>query len=124
LGGAAAHVVASRVQWKPRPRVERLLLDRGWRFRLGHAADHERHFGYGLARGYMKTGELFGPAQPTFSDAGWLASNLPHAWGVELPFVQDDETVIFYGAKPLGRKYLATSIGWYRRVFSTACRSK
>ncbi|MGD0225918.1 MAG: beta-galactosidase GalA [Terriglobia bacterium] len=96
---------------------EHLLLDHGWRFHLGHADDPAGDFGYGLARGYMKTGEFFRPSQPNFNDAGWNAIELPHDWAVELPFVQDDESVIFHGAKPLGRKYPATSIGWYRRVF-------
>jgi len=96
---------------------ERLLLDFGWRFHLGHADDPARDFGYGLAKGYMKTGAFFRPSQPNFNDAGWHAIDLPHDWGVELPFVQVDESVIFHGAKPLGRKYPATSIGWYLRIF-------
>ena len=96
---------------------ERLLLDSGWRFHLGHAHDPTRDFGYGLARGYMKTGEFFEPSKLDFNDATWQAIDLPHDWAVELPFVQDDESVIYHGAKPLGRKYPTTSIGWYRRVF-------
>jgi len=107
----AAEIASSR---------ERLLLDQGWRFQLGHADDPARDFDYGLALGYMKTGEFFLPAQPAFDDASWGAIDLPHDWGVELPFVQDDQLVIFHGAKPLGRKYPATSIGWYRRVFEIA----
>jgi beta-galactosidase len=99
---------------------ERLLFDFGWHFHLGHADDPARDFGYGLARGYMKTGEFFRPSQANFNDAGWHAIDLPHDWGVDLPFVPDDESVIFHGAKPLGRKYPATSIGWYRRVFDVS----
>src|SRR5579871_1687453 len=123
LSGAVARVAAAQVMASSSSAEEvassreRLLLDQGWRFHLGNADDPARDFGYGLARGYMKTGEFFEPAQPTFNDAGWRAIDLPHDWGVELPFVQDDETVIFHGAKPLGRKYPTTSIGWYRRVF-------
>ncbi|MGO8814719.1 MAG: beta-galactosidase GalA [Terriglobia bacterium] len=96
---------------------ERLLLDFGWRFHLGHADDPARDFGYGLGRTYMKTGDLFLPSHPDFDDSGWCGIDLPHDWAVELPFVQDDRSVIFHGAKPLGRNYPATSIGWYRRVF-------
>jgi len=116
-GAAAQGMASSTGAGEVASSRERLLLDQGWRFHLGNADDPARDFGYGLARGYMKTGEFFQPAQPTFNDASWRAIDLPHDWGVELPFVQDDETVIFHGAKPLGRKYPTTSIGWYRRVF-------
>ena len=64
----------------------------------------------------MKTGDFFRPSRPNFNDAGWRAIDLPHDWAVELPF-QNDKAVIDHGAKPLGRNYPATSIGWYRRVF-------
>jgi beta-galactosidase len=42
--------------------------------------------------------------------------DLPHDWAVELPFV-DSRAVNAHGAKPLGRAYPETSIGWYRKVF-------
>lgn len=96
---------------------ERLLLDFGWRFHLGHAGDPARDFEYGLGRTYMKTGSLFRSSHPNFNDTDWLSVDLPHDWAVELPFVQNNRSVIFHGAKPLGRNYPATSIGWYRRVF-------
>jgi beta-galactosidase len=95
---------------------ERLLLDFGWRFHFGHADDPARDFGYGRGEEYMKTGSFFDPSRPNFDDARWSAIDLPHDWAVELPF-QNDKTVIDHGAKPLGRNYPATSIGWYRRVF-------
>ena len=95
---------------------ERLLLDFGWRFHLGHANDPLRDFGYGRGEGYMKTGDFFRPSRPNFNDSDWSAIDLPHDWAVELPF-QDDKAVIDHGAKGLGRNYPATSIGWYRRVF-------
>ena len=96
---------------------ERLLFDFGWRFHLGHADDPGRDFGYGLGGTYMKTGDFFSSSQPDFDDSSWSCIDLPHDWAVELPFVQDDRSVIFHGAKPLGRNFPATSIGWYRRVF-------
>ena len=95
---------------------ERLLLDFGWRFHLGHADDPARDFGYGRGEEYMKTGGFFRPSRPNFDDSGWRAIDLPHDWAVELPF-QNDKSVIDHGAKALGRNYPATSIGWYRRVF-------
>ena len=42
--------------------------------------------------------------------------DLPHDWDVELHF-ENDRTLVAHGAKPLGRNYPATSIGWYRKVF-------
>ena len=43
--------------------------------------------------------------------------DLPHDWAVDLPFV-DDRAVNGHGAKPLGRAYPETSVGWYRREFA------
>jgi beta-galactosidase len=95
---------------------QRLLLDFGWRFHLGHADDPQKDFGYGRGDAYQKTGDFFLPSRPNFDDSGWRAIDLPHDWAVELPF-QDDHDLIGHGAKPLGRDHPATSIGWYRRVF-------
>ncbi|MGI8498108.1 MAG: beta-galactosidase GalA [Gemmatimonadaceae bacterium] len=95
---------------------ERLLLDFGWRFHLGHATDPAQDFGYGQGRMLAKSGELFAPSRPDFDVTGWRALDLPHDWAVELPFEHVAELTEF-GSKPLGRAYPATSIGWYRRAF-------
>jgi beta-galactosidase len=95
---------------------ERLLLDFGWRFHLGNADDPTGDFSYGLERDYLKTGVFFHPSHPDFNDSDWRAIDLPHDWAVELSF-QNDAGLISRGAKPLGRNYPTTSIGWYRRVF-------
>jgi len=96
---------------------ERLLLDFGWRFHLGNAADPSKDFGYGLGRSYQKTGAMFSkPSRPDFDASGWEAINLPHDWAVALPF-HEDKWLTTHGSKPLGRTYPDTSIGWYRRVF-------
>jgi hypothetical protein len=39
---------------------ERLLLDRNWRFALGHAADVSRDFEYARSRYLIKAGEAKG----------------------------------------------------------------
>ena len=100
---------------------ERLLLDFGWRFHLGHANDLTQDFGFGHGGNqdseFGKSGELFGPSRGNFDDSGWRAVDLPHDWAVELPYVQAEELNDF-GDHPLGRNYPATSIGWYRRVFT------
>src|SRR5271165_1529374 len=57
------------------------------------------------------------PAGSIAFDAGeWGGLALPHAWAVELPF-QNGPDLVNKGFYPLGRKYPATSVGWYRRVF-------
>ncbi len=95
---------------------ERLLLDFDWRFHLGHADDPARDFGYGRNEELYQTGKFFQPSRADFNDRNWRVIDLPHDWAVELPF-QNDKGLIDHGAKPLGRDYPATSIGWYRRVF-------
>jgi len=101
----------------PSPR-ERLLLDFGWRFSLGHADDPARDFGFGGGQGetFAKSGFLFAPSSIKYDDSAWKKVDLPHDWAVDLPFVNDKD-LYSHGSKPLGRKYPATSIGWYRRVF-------
>ena len=98
---------------------ERLLLDFGWRFALGNAADPAKDFGYGKLSGeglFAKAGHANGPASPRFDDSAWSKIDLPHDWALDLPFV-DNPTLVGHGAKPLGREYPETSIGWYRREF-------
>jgi len=96
---------------------ERLLLDFGWRFHLGHADDPQRDFGYGAGEEFAKTGEfLRGPSRPDFDVSAWQEVDLPHDWVVELPF-ENAAPLYNQGFKPVGRDYPATSIGWYRRVF-------
>ncbi len=101
------------------PLRERLLLDYGWRFALGNANDPEKDFGFGKLRGtgtFAKAGDVGGPTGARFDDSAWKAVDLPHDWAVDLPFV-NDKILVGHGAKPLGREYPETSVGWYRREF-------
>ena len=93
---------------------ERLLLDFGWRFHLGHACDPAKDFGY--TGSFQKTGNFLPVGGVAFDDGDWRALDLPHDWAVELPF-QNDPSLMAKGFYPLGKKYPATSVGWYRRVF-------
>jgi beta-galactosidase len=101
---------------------EQLLFDFDWRFAFGHGADPVKDFGYGFGQGdFSKTG-TFKIATSSFNDASWRALDLPHDWAVELPFVHDDSgdddtRLTSHGYKPLGRRFPASSVGWYRRVF-------
>lgn len=103
---------------------ERLLLDEGWRFSLGHASDPTKDFGFGRlgeTGTFAKSGEAGGPAGvrkgAAFDDSAWQIVNLPHDWAVDLPFVLD-KTLVWHGGKPLGRDFPDTSVGWYRRKFT------
>ena len=101
------------------PPREKLLLDFGWKFALGHAADPQRDFGYGIGATFAKAGEAQGAAQPNFNDSLWCSVDLPHDWAVELPFVNHgDPEVKSHGYKPVGRLFPESSVGWYRRAFA------
>jgi len=97
---------------------ERLLLDFGWRFHLGNAADASKDFDYSTpsAGNFQKTGNFMPAATATFDDSDWRALDLPHDWAIELPFT-NDPGLQSKGYYPLGRKYPENSVGWYRRIF-------
>ena len=119
LAGRPLHAEAApvREQLAGAPLRERLLLDLGWRFHLGHADDAQQDFGFGRSEEFAKTGEFMAePSKPDFDVSGWREVDLPHDWAVELPF-ENAEALYGQGFKPIGRGYPATSIGWYRRVF-------
>ena len=102
---------------------ERLLLDFGWRFHFGHADDPSKDFGYGGSTwgNFQKTGNFMPAGAIAFDDSEWRSIDLPHDWAVELPF-ENDPDLVNKGFYPLGRKYPATSVGWYRRVFEMRTR--
>jgi beta-galactosidase len=113
---------SSQLESKSRENVsprQRILLDFGWRFHFGHAADPAKDFGYGAATReliFAKCGDFPDACQLDFNDSAWRSIDLPHDWAVELPFKNAPE-LPEHGGKPLGRDYPETSIGWYRRVF-------
>ena len=102
----------------PNSARERLRLDSGWRFHLGHANDPTQDFGWGRSGDtFAKSGDpKLAVARDNFDDSGWRKVDLPHDWAIELPF-ENDPTLKDHGFHPIGRAYPATSIGWYRRVF-------
>jgi beta-galactosidase len=131
--GALAQAAPAVVDLSPR---ERTSLDFDWRFKLGHAQDPARDFGFGAnQRTYAKAGAsapnwwVAAAPQKDFDDGAWASVTLPHDWGVELPFVNnpdykptgkpDEEDLrAAHGYKPLGREFPETSIGWYRKTFA------
>jgi beta-galactosidase len=99
---------------------ETILLDQGWRFALGHAADPAGDFRYGLGAPYAKVDSWEGAVRTDFDDSSWRLIDLPHDWAIELPFVRApySEDLMDHGFKPVGRAFPETSVGWYRRRFS------
>lgn len=95
---------------------EHLLLDEGWRFSLGHAADFAKDFYTGTSAftWFAKAGYGDGPAAANFEDRIWRLVDLPHDWAVELPFSPDASHS--HGYKTIGWKYPENSIGWYRKT--------
>ncbi len=95
-------------------------FDSDWKFSFGHAQDPVLDFNYGLATIFAKSGAAAGTAiDPRFNDSLWHTLDLPHDWAVKLPFVYAPEfNIMAHGYKPVGGKFPATSIGWYRKHFT------
>src|ERR1019366_4975000 len=71
---------------QPNTLRERMLLDFGWRFALGNAADPVKDFGFGKLSGsgtFAKAGNAGGPASPRFNDSAWSKVDLPHDWALD-----------------------------------------
>ncbi|MBN2233913.1 MAG: DUF4982 domain-containing protein [Opitutales bacterium] len=99
---------------------QRLGIDDGWRFSLGHATDRDLDFGH--AKGYFsyhaKTGFGDGPASFSFDDRMWRRVDLPHDWAIEMPF--DPAGSHSHGYKAVGPGFPEHSVGWYRRSFEVS----
>ena len=110
-------LTASVAQKSPRTHEK---FDQNWKFAFGHAAQPEKDFNYGIETVYSKSGGAQNTAiDPRFNDSLWRNLDLPHDWAVELPFVNDEAfNVMAHGYKPVGGKFPATSIGWYRKHFT------
>ncbi|WP_394774252.1 beta-galactosidase GalA [Flavobacterium sp.] len=97
---------------------ELILIDKDWRFSLGHLFDTQKDFGH--AEGYFsylaKTGFGDGPAAPEFDDRAWRKLDLPHDWAVEQPF--SEKASYSHGFKTAGKGFPEKSIGWYRKKIS------
>jgi beta-galactosidase len=92
---------------------ERLSMDFGWEFHLGHLYDVEKDFGYRENRSKTPSGN--GPASSKFKAEGWQIVDLPHDWAVALGVDKDADAMHAY--KKIGHKYPANSVGWYRKSF-------
>jgi hypothetical protein len=111
-----ASSTSGQVPQQSSPR-ERLLMDFGWRFALGHSYDTRRDFnnGSGYFSYFAKTGYGDGAASADFDDRGWRQLDVPHDWCAELPF--DQRGGFSHGYKAIGRNFPENSVGWYRKSF-------
>ena len=96
---------------------QRWLMDRNWRFMLGNAADPAKDLEFNGPEDFSKQARGFKFAEVKFDDATWRKLDLPHDWAIELTPVNDPHESS-HGARPLGREYPATSVGWYRKMFT------
>jgi beta-galactosidase len=96
---------------------EKLLMDFGWKFALGHPYDTKKDFdnGSGYFSYLTKAGYGDGAADKDFDDRAWRVLDLPHDWCVELPF--DSKGGHSHGYKAIGRDFPENSVGWYRKSF-------
>ena len=96
------------------------LLNDGWRFAFGNAADPQKDFGCGTEYfNYLTKANSIhneGPYTMKFNDAAWQRVRVPHDWVAALPF--DSLASHSHGYKTVGWHYPETSVGWYRKVFA------
>src|SRR5579862_5034750 len=100
------------------PPRERLSMDKGWRFALGHAADAAKDFEFTRSRCLVKAGEARGAAGLKLDDSQWRMVDVPHDWVIELPLdPKGDKELAEHGFRAVGPDHPENSIGWYRREF-------
>ena len=92
-----------------------ILIDKDWRFSLGHQYDTQKDFNHATSYfSYLtKTGYGDGPAAQGFDDRAWRKLDLPHDWAVEQPF--SEKGSFSHGFKTAGKGFPEKSIGWYRK---------
>ena len=99
---------------------EKICMDQGWRFHLGHAADPAKDFGCGTEYfNYLTKANSIhneGPYAAKFDDSGWQQISLPHDWATTLPY--DAKASHSHGYKTVGWQFPETSVGWYRKTFA------
>ena len=99
---------------------ESVLLDKGWKFSLGHAGDPKKDFGCGTEYfNYLTKASSIhneGPYSLKFDDTKWQDVQLPHDWVTTLPYAS--EASHSHGYKTVGWKYPESSVGWYRKQFT------
>ena len=97
---------------------EKTLLNEGWKFAFGHAADISKDYGNGTEYfNYLTKANSIhneGPYAVKFDDTQWTDVRIPHDWVTTLPYAS--EASHSHGYRTVGWKYPETSVGWYRKV--------
>lgn len=97
---------------------ENILLDEGWKFAFGNAADPQKDFGCGTEYfNYLTKANSIhneGPYSTKFDDSKWQEVRVPHDWVSTLPYASNASHS--HGYKTVGYKYPETSVGWYRKT--------
>ena len=114
-------LLAASMSWGQGAGRRHQLMDDGWQFAFGHAADPARDYGCGTEYfNYLTKASSIhneGPYAMKFQPGSeWKDVCLPHDWVVGLPFAR--EASHSHGYKTVGWKYPETSVGWYRRYFT------
>lgn len=132
LAKAAGKIMPPLPAPEPSPRRE-VVLDDGWRFHMGHAADPARDFGFGnWGRTYAKPGfDVAETVKPDFDDSGWKAVRVPHDWASALPYAPPatmekgrEDFIAGHGFRAIGRDFPQNSVGWYRRILPVGAGDK
>lgn len=96
------------------------MLDEGWRFAFGNAADPQKDFGAGTEyfNYFTKANSIHneGPYVLKFDDSAWQEVRIPHDFVAALGY--DSEASHSHGYKTVGWEYPETSVGWYRKVLT------
>jgi len=92
---------------------ERLLLDFGWRFHFGHAADAAQDFNF---RGNSPRPGISARFRPRSSTITTGSPSICLTMGHRIA-VPERSRAFQQGVLPAGANLPATSVGWYRRVF-------
>ena len=113
----SALVILAAMTVTAQPR-EKILINNGWTFALGHAGDMEKDFTHGTEYfTYLtkaaSTNHSHAPIMPGFDDSAWPVVSLPHDWVVDLPY--SGEASHSHGYKCVGWRYPENSVGWYRK---------
>ena len=99
---------------------ETILLDKGWKFMLGHAANPKKDFGCGTEYfNYLTKASSIhneGPYVQKFDDSSWQEVQIPHDWVATLPYASGASHS--HGYKTVGWKYPESSVGWYRKTLT------
>lgn len=99
---------------------EKILIDEGWKFAFGNAADPAKDFGCGTEYfNYLTKANSIhnaGPYAQKFNDSTWVSVTIPHDWVTNLPYARNASHS--HGYKTVGYKFPETSVGWYRKSIS------